>query len=138
LWASAKNAEADSAQKAIVNEESRSAVDKKNNWRNRFKKWFEGASDGDSITEVTGQKYIVIEKTRRDGKPVKALVAVDENNTPLPDGRGVTGINKVGDRLSGFNDGSFDEDNGSQKPESSPQSLAAGFGQMLENGEART
>ena len=137
-WMDSRSQIREDSSKNRQREENQSAIDKKNKWRNKLRDWFNSAEDGDSITDVTGQRYVVVTKVRRDGTSTKTLIAVDDSGVPLPDGRAATGIAKIGDRLYGLNDGSLDVDTGSAHPESAGQSFASSLGQQLETGEAKT
>ncbi|AMO36602.1 PLxRFG domain-containing protein [Thauera humireducens] len=118
-------------------EENAVATKQRNGWRSRVRSWFEASKDGDEIVDKgTGQAYRVFERVRKDGTQVKTLIAVDEQGSPLPEGRGATGISKVGDRIDGLDDNSLDQDFGAANLETPGQQLSAHLGALLESSEA--
>ena len=136
-WAGAWQSSKDAANSVRRREENKAAVEKRNGWRARFREWFLRAKDGDSITDTgTEASWKVIEKTRKDGTKTKALVVVDENGNQILGAS--TGIGLVGDRVDGLEDGGIEEESGSAYLETQPQSLAAGLGKLMEEGEAVT
>jgi len=137
-WSSEQQGEKAAQEVARQRQENKAAVQKRNGWRAKLREWFLAAKDGDTISDVTGQTYKVIEKTRRDGTKIKSLAAVDEKGNSLGEGRATTGISQVGDRIDGLNDGGIDDDTGSALPETAGQSLASGLGKDLEDGNAKT
>ena len=137
-WSSEQQGEKAAQEVARQRQENKAAVQKRNGWRAKLREWFLAAKDGDTISDVTGQTYKVIEKTRRDGTKIKSLAAVDEKGNSLGEGRAATGISQVGDRIDGLNDGGIDDDTGSALPETAGQSLASGLGKDLEDGNAKT
>ena len=126
-WSSEQQGEKAAQEVARQRQENKAAVQKRNGWRAKLREWFLAAKDGDTISDVTGQTYKVIEKTRRDGTKIKSLAAVDEKGNSLGEGRAATGISQVGDRIDGLNDGGIDDDTGSALPETAGQSLASGL-----------
>lgn len=136
-WAGARQSSKDAANSVRRREENKAAVEKRNGWRARFREWFLRAKDGDSITDTgTEASWKVIEKTRKDGTKTKLLVVVDENGNQILGAS--TGIGLVGDRVDGLEDGGIEEESGSAYLETQPQSLAAGLGKLMEEGEAVT
>jgi len=136
-WAGARQSSKDAANSVRRREENKAAVEKRNGWRARFREWFLRAKDGDSITDTgTEASWKVIEKTRKDGTKTKLLVVVDENGNQILGAP--TGIGLVGDRVDGLEDGGIEEESGSAYLETQPQSLAAGLGKLMEEGEAVT
>lgn len=124
----------DSAQRLSENQ---AAVEQKNNWRQTFRSWFEQAKHGDTITDVTGQKYGVVEKTRADGKQTKTLLALDEEGKPLEDGKQATGVNMVDGETRGLGDGSIQEGTNFAHPETSSQGLGSSLGKDMQEGKAQ-
>ena len=137
-WVAEVQAERGAANHDAKIAEAEESLNKLNGWRATFRKWFDAASDGDTITDVTGQTYKVNVSTRKGGKVIKILQAVDEEGNALGGIAGATGISKIGDRFDGIDPSTFEEGTTFVHQMTPGQELSSMLGKDMEEGTAAT